>query len=117
MKRIGKLFQGERREFVLGLAFWAAVLLFGWWYYYPALPSFEDAISRIAKPQTQATTIKKKTQIDGPKIVSRTPFQGRCNQPGMIFQFAVKGTLDLYADGILISTGEVARTTRRIHTV
>jgi hypothetical protein len=97
------------RDFVLGLAFWAAVLVFGWWYYYPALPSFDEVLSRITKPQTQGTTIKEENQIDGTKILSRTPFQGRCNQPGMIFQFEVKGTLDLRANGDLTNTGEVAK--------
>jgi hypothetical protein len=79
MKHIGKLFQGERRKFVLGLAFWTAVLLFGWWYYYPALPSFEDAISRITKPQAQRTNIKDRIEarVAGFKILSKVDATSR----------------------------------------
>src|SRR5262245_37733702 len=100
IKRIRKFFQHDLCIVVLWLAFWAGLVFFGVRYH-------QDAISRIAKPQTQATTITKKTQIDGPKIVARTPFHGRCNQPGMIFQFAGNGILTTYSDGKLANTGEV----------
>jgi hypothetical protein len=107
MKYIRKFFPD--RESILGLAFWAAVLFFGWWYYYPALPSFTDGPSRISKPQTQGSNIKDQIEhrVAAAKIVSRMPFQGRCNQPGMIFQFAVKGIINIYSDGNLVNTGEV----------
>jgi hypothetical protein len=84
----------------IALVVWILVFFFGW-LLDPQLTPFLSSFGSLGpRPVTQ------KADLYGDAlerimagVVKRTPFQGLCKQPGMIFQFTVNGEIETLTNG------------------